>query len=108
MSRILSSESSPVIANDLIQGLRDQKLTFVRTITHIQDITPVINTYAFHHPYFQYAEGMTVDYSALVAKCQLSAYGAISSKHGIDCKWGVCRIFTMTGEIANMTSFACM
>jgi hypothetical protein len=67
MSIILSGESSPVIANDFIQGLRDQKLTDVRTATHIQDIAPVINTYTFHYPFFQYAEGMTVQYSALVA-----------------------------------------
>jgi hypothetical protein len=32
------------MANDLIQGLRDQKLTDVRTVTHIQDIVPVIKT----------------------------------------------------------------
>jgi hypothetical protein len=51
---------------------------------------------------------MTVEHSALVAKCQLSAYGAISSKHSIDCKWGVCMIFTVTGEMAHMSPSFCL
>jgi hypothetical protein len=32
------------MANDLIQGLRDQKFTEVRSTTHNQDIAPVIHS----------------------------------------------------------------
>jgi len=32
------------MVNDLIQGLKDQKLTHVRTATHVQDIAPVIHS----------------------------------------------------------------
>jgi hypothetical protein len=64
MSRILSSESPLAMANDLIQGLRDQKIMDVRTTAHIHDIAP---RYSLYYPCFQYTEGMTVQCSALVA-----------------------------------------
>jgi hypothetical protein len=48
---------------------------------------------------------MTVEHSTLIAKCQLSAYGAISSKRSIDRKWGACMIFTVTGKMTHMSAF---